>query len=92
MTFLAPFLLSLAGHLTARVLFSLGMGFVSYAALTIVAQNVATHIQALLGTGLGPVLSFIELGGFTEAIGIILGGVIARATLGASVVLQKLNS
>lgn len=91
MNLLIPLLISLAGNLVARGLLSLGMGFVSYQVLVTIASRVADQITILWGTGLAPVLSMLELAGIGQAIGIILGGMMARATLGASIVLQKVT-
>ncbi|MEY3882255.1 MAG: hypothetical protein RIQ94_3051 [Pseudomonadota bacterium] len=80
MTF-SSFLMSIAGSLAARVMLSLGFGIVSYAALNTLANTVVlkvteyyTHIDITA-------LNLINLAGGGEAMGILLGALVTRASL-----------
>lgn len=77
------FLLALAGPLARRVLLSLGLGVVSYAGLALVASQVKDAIIAKYSTLSGSVLDLLNLIGFGEAVGIIIGAIVARAAFAA---------
>lgn len=80
---LAAFFLSLAGPLARKVLLALGLGVVSYAGLNLIAdqlRDVITEKYSLLS---GPVLDLLNLIGFGQAVGIVLGAIIARAAFAA---------
>lgn len=77
------FLLGLAGPLARRVMLSLGLGVISYAGLLAVASQVSSQITAKYSTLSGSVLDLLNLIGFGQAVGIIIGAVIARAAFGA---------
>ncbi|MEY3787414.1 MAG: hypothetical protein RLZ75_1621 [Pseudomonadota bacterium] len=80
MTF-TSFLMGIAGSLAARVLLSLGFGIFSYAALntlaTTVVNNVTTNYNQIDIT----VLNLINLAGGGDALGIVLGALVTRASL-----------
>ncbi len=81
-----------AGPLAWKVLAALGIGFVSYAALITLANSVKDNvISAYSGMG-SQALAIASLLGVGEAIGILLGAIIARATLAAIPRLQKLST
>lgn len=77
------FLLSLAGPIARKVLASLGLGIVSYAGLTLVANQVRDAVVNSYGQISGSVLDILNLLGAGQAIGIVLGGIIARAAFAA---------
>lgn len=83
MTTLAAFLLSIVGSLAGRVLLSLGIGVVSYAALSTLATNVVSTSQANYAVIDSRVLQLINLGGIGEFLGIVSGALISKATLSA---------
>jgi hypothetical protein len=89
MTQLAAFLLSIAGTLAGRVLLSLGIGWISYAGFATVAAQIVTQVQTKIGGISADVLSVLALGGFTTAIGIVLGAFTAKAALSAISFLGK---
>lgn len=77
------FLLGLAGPVARRVLLSLGLGVISYAGLTVVAAQVQTAITEKYSLLTGSVLDLLNLIGFGQAVGIVLGAIIARAAFAA---------
>lgn len=77
------FLLGLAGPLARRVFISLGLGVISYAGLALVASQVVTAVQSQYSIIGGPVLALLNLIGAGQAMGIILGAIIARAAFAA---------
>jgi len=81
MATIASFLLSIAGSLTARVLLSLGIGFLSYAAITTLAANVISEAQANYNSVDPVILQLLNLGGAGQFLGIIAAGLMARASL-----------
>lgn len=79
----AVFLLGLVTPLVRKALVALGLGVVSYAGLTFVAGQVRDAVIANYGTISGSVLDLLNLLGAGQALGIILGGIIARAAFAA---------
>lgn len=77
------FLVALAGPVARRVMLSLGLGLVSYAGLALIADQVRDAVLANYGTLSGSVLELLNLIGFGQAVGIVLGGIIARAAFAA---------
>lgn len=77
------FLVALAGPVARRVLLSLGIGVVSYAGLTLIASQVSDAVVANYGVLSGNVRDVLNLLGAGQAIGIVLGGIIARAAFAA---------
>ena len=80
---LGLFLMALVGPLARRVMLSLGLGVVSYALLAVTATQVVQQVQALYSGIGGPVVQLLDLIGFGQAIGIILGALVARAAFSA---------
>lgn len=77
------FLVALAGPVARRVLASLGLGVISYAGLSLVAVQVKDAVIANYGNLSGVVLDLMNLIGFGQAVGILLGAIIARAAFAA---------
>jgi hypothetical protein len=77
------FLIALAGPVARRVLLSLGLGVISYAGLALVAAEVKDYVIASYGGLSGSVLDLLNLIGFGQATGVILGAIIARAAFAA---------
>lgn len=77
------FLVALAGPLARRVMLSLGLGVISFAGLSVVASQVVTAVQDKYATIGGPVLDLLNLIGTGTALGIVLGGIVARAAFAA---------
>jgi len=77
------FLVALAGPIARRVLLSLGLGVVSYAGLALIAEQVKPAVVDNYGALSGNVLDLLNLLGAGQAIGIVLGAIIARAAFAA---------
>jgi hypothetical protein len=77
------FLLGMVTPLLRRALLALGLGVVSYAGLALVGSQVKDAVTARYGQITGSVLDLLNLIGFNEAIGIILGGMLARLAFAA---------
>lgn len=91
MASLGVFLSAAAGPIAKRVLASLGMGFISFAALTTAVNAVVDAARASYGSMSGSMLQISDLLGIGTAIGIILGGIVARASFAAASRLGKLS-
>lgn len=78
---IGPFLLSITGSVVARVLTSLGMGFVTYTVLSTLTNTVITHINDAYGGLDGITMALMNLSGFTSAVGIIASALVTRASL-----------
>jgi hypothetical protein len=75
------FLAAAVGPLAKRVLVALGVGVVSYGALTTLANNVIAQIQAQFQGMPVSVLQIATLGGIPDAVSIICGAVLARVAV-----------
>ncbi|MBN8764050.1 MAG: hypothetical protein BGP20_07025 [Thiobacillus sp. 63-78] len=80
---LAVFLLGLVTPLVRKALVALGLGVISYAGLALIANQVRDAVIANYGAMSGSVLDLLNLLGAGQALGIILGGIIARAAFAA---------
>jgi hypothetical protein len=78
---LAAFLLSITGSIATRVLTALGIGVFSYAALTTLATTVSNAVITNFNSMPTFAFNIVLLAGGGQAIGIILGAFIARASL-----------
>lgn len=92
MAFFLPALAAAAGPIAKYVLASLGIGFITFAALTTLVNAVTTHVQSNYGAMPASVAQIADLLGVGTAIGIILGGIAARASYAAIARLGKLTS
>lgn len=78
---IAAWLLSIAGPIITRVLIQLGIGIVSYAAIsTAVASLVNSAKSYYLGLP-ADVLSILSMSGASDAFGIITAAIMARLSL-----------
>lgn len=73
-------LTALAAPLAKKVLTALGMGIVSYAAITAALAAVTSAITTAYGAITGDIAAILSLAGFGQAMGIILGAMAARLT------------
>lgn len=73
-------LTALAAPLAKKVLAALGMGIVSYAAITAALAGVTSAITSAYGAITGDIAAILSLAGFGQAMGIILGAMAARIT------------
>lgn len=81
MSTLAAFLFSITGTLAARAMLSLGIGIVSFAALTTLANALIVSMQAYYGDIPTTVLQLIGLGGIGDFLAMITSAVIVRLSL-----------
>lgn len=78
---LLTFFIGLASSLPGRVMAALGLGYLSYQAIS---TKVSDMVTAAINTYTGiptEVLQLLDLAGFTSAIGIITGCMLGKATL-----------
>jgi hypothetical protein len=83
MSALGSFLVAIAGPVVKKALVSIGIGIVSYAAMS-AAINAALSAAKTAWAGLGgDALGIIQMAGIGTAISILAGALIARAALSA---------
>lgn len=78
MTTLASFLLGIIGTLAGRVLVSLGIGWISYAGISLALDAVRGHIASAWSVS-SPVFELMYLAGMGQAVGILLAGFAVRS-------------
>lgn len=81
MATLAAFLIGIAGSLAARVLLSLGIGIVSYAAVTTLVSSIISQMQAQYFALPTSTLQMANLGGIGDFLAILTAAFITRASL-----------
>jgi len=89
---LFAFLLSAVWPLVKKVFVSMGIGFVTYQGLTLVATQIQNSVMAAWGQVGGVTLQILSLAGVPEAMGIVLGGISAKAALVAIGKLGKVTT
>ncbi|MBN8454825.1 DUF2523 family protein [Accumulibacter sp.] len=82
---MAAFLLAMAGPLAARVLVSIGVGILTYEGVVLVAGQIQTQVVNLWGQLPLAFTQLAALSGLSTAFGIIIGGILARASIYAAV-------
>lgn len=92
MAFFLPALAAAAGPIAKHVLAALGIGLISFAALTALVDAVISHVQSNYSNIPASVAQLLDLAGFGTALGIILGGIAARAAFGAISRFGKLST
>lgn len=75
---LASFLLGMAGTLAGRVLLSLGIGWISYAGISVALDAVRGHVTSAWSVA-SPAMDIIWLAGMGEAAGILLAAYSVRS-------------
>lgn len=85
---LATWLLSLAWPIARRVLVQLGIGFVTYEAVSTGIDSLLDMSRSAYAAGDSNVLVFLAIAGIPKAFGIIAGGISARVAYLASKKLQ----
>jgi hypothetical protein len=78
---LGTFLVALAAPLARKVLFALGIGVASYAALTTALNAALGAAKASLAGFTGDALSILQMTGLFTAMSIIAGAMVARVGL-----------
>lgn len=69
-----------AGPIVKKALSALGIGVVSYAALITAMEGVKNSLTSIYGSITADIAGLLGLAGFGDAIGIILGAMMARVT------------
>jgi hypothetical protein len=91
MGFFLPALAVAAGPIAKLVLVSLGIGFISFAGLMILTDSLISHVQTSYSALPASVAQLADLLGIGTAIGVVLGGIVARASYAAITRLGKLS-
>lgn len=81
---LGAFLLSMVGTLTARVLTSIGVGVVSYAAFNTLATSFTDSVISSFGGTPASVIQILYLCGVGTALNIICSAILTKGTLMAA--------
>jgi Protein of unknown function (DUF2523) len=81
MTTLWTFLIGAIGSLAVRVVLSLGLGIVSYAALTTYVSSAISSMQSQYNSIPATTLQLANLGGIGEFLAIITAAIVARVSL-----------
>lgn len=87
---IATFVLGLTGSVAARVLTSLGIGFVAYSALDTIASGLVGHAKDNYNSIGGVVLQILNLSGGGTALNILTSAMITKAALMAAKSLRPL--
>jgi len=77
---IAIWLMALIGPLAKKVLQVLGVGVVTYGAMTTLVNSLIGHAQSNWGAMAGSALQIASLGGIPEVLGIVTGAVLARVS------------
>ena len=78
---LGTWLVSLAGPAAAKILAALGLGVVSYAALSAALAAALAAAKSAWGGLAGDSLALIQMSGASSALSIIAGALVARLSL-----------
>ena len=89
---LFAWLMAAVWPLAKKVLVMLGIGMVTYGAISTLIASVVSQVQSSWGGVTGVVLQLCSLGGIPEVLGIITGAFVARGTFLAVGQLTKLSS
>lgn len=80
MASIGAFLTAAVGPLVRRGLVAIGVGVISYAALTALVNSIVSHAVSNWGQLTGAILQLCSLGGIPTVLGIITGAIVARVT------------
>ena len=89
---LFAWLLAAAWPISKKVLVMLGIGMVSYTALTTLLNAVISNAQSNWGQLTGAALQLCSLGGLPDFLGIVTGALVARASFMALGRLTKIST
>lgn len=78
---LGSFLVGLAGPLVRRVLLSLGMGFVGYAGVAVVVNQMIASAKASWSGIPADAMLLLQIGGVSTAFSIIVGSFLVKLSL-----------
>jgi len=88
---LASLLIGLIASAPSKILASLGMGFISFAAYAAVGDLLITQAQNAWSNMGVNVIAYLSLAGFGTGIGIVLGCIVTRLSLTQLSTLGKLG-
>jgi hypothetical protein len=88
---LGTFLVGLAGPAVRKIMLSLGVGVVSYAALTMAITSALNAAKSALTGFTGDALAIVQMTGSFTALSIVAGALIARVALVAVKKLEVLT-
>lgn len=78
---IGTWLVGLAGPVVKRIMSALGVGIVSYAALSAALNSALSAAKGAWGGLTGDALGLVQLAGIPDAMSIIAGALIARVSL-----------
>lgn len=84
MNSLSSLLLALGWPIVRKVLVMLGIGIVTYGAMTTLLNSVISQAQSSWGQLAGAALQLSSLGGIHQVLGIITGALVARVSVMAA--------
>jgi ABC-type Co2+ transport system permease subunit len=77
------FLAGIAGTVTKRALAGIGVGIVSYAAVTTALQQALSSAKAAWSGFAGEALQLVQMAGVTQFLSIVAGGLLASVAITA---------
>lgn len=77
---ISSFILAIAGSLAARVIMSLGLGWVSYKGIMLAMDQVTGILSTLFNTA-SPIIDIMLLAGMGHSVGILLAALTTRAMM-----------
>ncbi|MDO9448878.1 MAG: DUF2523 domain-containing protein [Rugosibacter sp.] len=89
---LAVWLMALVGPAAKKILVALGIGLVSYAGYSAIADQVRSAVIAQWGSIPASAVAILSIAGVGEALGIVLGAVATRSAIMAVERYAKLSS
>lgn len=78
---LAAWVLAMVGPIAMRVLSALGIGWLTFEGVSVLADAAVASAQGAWGGLSGAVLAMAGLVGLSDALGIMCGGLVARVAL-----------
>lgn len=84
------FLLAAAWPVVKKVLIAMGIGFVTYEGLGLIANQVISEIQSLWGMQASDVVQILSIAGIPQSLGIFCGSLTARVSFVVASRLGKL--
>ena len=78
---MSAILIWLVTNIGGRVLISLGMGFISYASVTIAFELVVSNFSTIWSGVPSAILAILSIAGFPTAMGWVIGALLARLSI-----------
>lgn len=77
-------ILALAGSFGLRILLALGLTIGTYKGLDVLVIQIINYVQGIYGGIQADILQILNLSGFGESLGIVLGAFVSRAAIKAA--------